>query len=109
MIVWRGRGIFVAIITFVCLLVTELLTRFFFHTHTYYQQYGWPKLAGFLVAAALVWSLSQRKRDDLSGIQNAIREPLLREQDTLFHISVRYWPRILCVLGVVFYFVRSRD
>ena len=109
MIVWRGRGILVAIITFGCLLLTELLTRFFFHDNTYYQQQGWPKLAGFLVAAGLVYWLSSREGDDPTGVQDGKRESLLREQDTLFHISVKYWPRILCVLGVVFYFIKVRD
>src|SRR5271156_6140464 len=99
MIVWRGRGIFVAIMTFVCLLVTEMLTRFFFHNNSYYQKHGWPKLAGFLFAAVLVWLLSRRKEDDSLGIQDLTSESLFREQDTLFHISVRHWPPILCVLG----------
>ena len=107
MIIWRGRGVLVAIITFGCLLTTELLTRSYFHDNTYYQQHGWPKLAGFLVAASLVWWLS--RRDDSAGDQPVTREPLLREQDTLFLISVRYWPRVLCVLAFVFYFVRSRS
>jgi hypothetical protein len=109
MIIWRGRGVLVAIITFGCLLVTELLTRSFYHDNTYYQQHGWPKLAAFLVAAILVWGLSRREGDDSGGVQPAVREPLLREQDTLFLISVRYWPRIPFVLAFVFYFVRSRD
>ena len=99
MIVWRGRGILVAIITFVCLLITELLTRFFFRNNTYYQQHRWPKLSGFLVAA-------RRIGDDPRGIRDLTREPRLRERDTLFHIAVRYWPPILCVLGIIFYFVR---
>jgi len=99
----------VAIITFGCLLVTELLTRSFYHDNTYYQQHGWPKLAAFLVAAILVWGLSRREGDDSGGSQPVTREPLLREQDTLFLISVGYWPRILFVLAFVFYFVRSRD
>jgi hypothetical protein len=109
MIVWRGRGFLVAIITFGCLLVTELLTRSFYHDNTYYQRNGWPKLAAFLVAAILVWRLSRRERRDSVGVQPVTGEPLLREQDSLFFISVRYWPRILCVLAFVFYFVRSRD
>jgi hypothetical protein len=104
MIVWRGRGILVAIITFGCLLLTELLTRFFFHDNAYYQRQGWPKLVGFLVAASLVYWLSPRE-----GAQDGKRESFFREQDTLFHISVKYWPPILCVLGVVFYFIRVRD
>ena len=107
MIVWRGRGILVAIITFLCLLITELLTRFFFRNNTYYQRYGWPKLSAFLVAAVLVWLLSRRKGDDPRGIQGLTRAPLFRERDTLFHIAVRYWPPILCVLGMIFYFVRG--
>jgi hypothetical protein len=109
MIIWRGRGILVAVITFGCLLVTELLTRSVLHDNTYYQQHGWPKLAGFLVAAGLVWWLSQHEGDDSTGVQNASRESFFREQNTLFLIPVRYWPRILCILGVVFYFVRVRD
>jgi hypothetical protein len=108
MIVWRGRGILVAIITFGCLLLAELLTRFFLHDNVYYQRQGWPKLVGFLLAASLVYGLS-REGDDSTGAQDGKREALLREQDTLFHISVKYWPRILCVLGVVFYFINVRD
>jgi hypothetical protein len=99
MIIWQGRGIFVAIITFGCLLVTELLTRSLLHDNRYYQQHGWPKLAGFLIAAGLVWWLSRREADDCAGPQNPTRQSFFRERDTLFLISVRYWPLILCVLG----------
>jgi hypothetical protein len=109
MIIWRRRGILVAIITFACLVVTELLTRFFLHDNAYYQQHGWPRLTGFLIATGFVWLLSRRERDDSTGVQTATRESFFREQDTLFLISVRYWPRILCVLGIVFCFVRVRD
>jgi len=109
MIIWRGRGWLVAIVTFGCLFATELLTRSFYHDNTNYQQQGWPKLAAFLVAAIIVWALSRRERDDSVGVQTETREPLLREQDTLFFISVRYWPCVLCVLSLVFYFVRSRE
>jgi hypothetical protein len=105
MIVWRGRGILIAIITFGCLLITELLTRTFYRDNTNYQQHGWPKLIGFLVAAGLVWQMSLFEREDSVSAENATG--IFREQDSLFHISVRYWPRILCGLGIVFYFVRG--
>jgi len=106
MIVWRSRGFVVAIITFGCLLGTELLTRSLFHDDSYYQRRGWPKLVAFLVAAGMVWRLSHREANDYAAVQPAGRDPLLREQDTLFHISVKYWPGILCVLAIDFYFVR---
>jgi len=106
MIVWRGRGFVVAIITFGCLVVAELSTRYLFHDDRYYQRQGWPKLVAFLVAAGLVWRLSRREHGDYATVQPAGRDPLLRVQDTLFHISVKYWPGILCVLAIVFFFVR---
>ena len=109
MIVWQKRGILVVAITFGSLVFTELLTRLFYHDNTYYQQHGWPKLVGFLIAASLVYWLSPRKGVDSNTAQAGKRESLFSEQDTLFHISVKYWPRILCVLGVVFYFVRTQN
>jgi len=109
MIIWRGRGYLVAIIAFGCLLISESLTRFFYHDKTYYQQHGWPKLAAFLLAAGLVWRLSRREGQDSIGVQPLTRKTLLREQDSLFFVPVKYWPRVLCVLAFVFYFVRSPD
>jgi hypothetical protein len=109
MIIWRGRGVLVAIIAFGCLLVIEVITRAWFHDDTYYQQHGWPKLAGFLVAALIVWWLSgsSGSEDTSTPAVQGTTEPVLRRQDQLFFISVRYWPLLLCVLGVVFYFVRD--
>jgi len=40
MIIWRGRGILVALIAFGCLLLTEVITRVSFHSDSYYQQNG---------------------------------------------------------------------
>jgi hypothetical protein len=109
-IVWRGRGILVAAIAFGFLLTTEVLTRVFFHDHTYYQQHGWPKLVGFLAAACLVWFLLPSRRSDVSsgeGFQNPrTTQSVLKERDELLHISAKYWPAILCALGIVFYFIR---
>jgi hypothetical protein len=111
MIIWRGRGILVAVIAFGCLLVTELFTRAYFHDETYYQQHGWPKLGGFLVAAGLVWLLLPRHETDIltsaESIPKQATGSIMKEQDQLFFISVRFWPPILCALGVVFYFVRD--
>ena len=109
MIVWRGRGIVIAIITLSCLAATELLTRFVYHDNTYYQRAGWPKLAGFLIAALLVRLLSRPAMGSTGEMDIGNQEgkqPLLRDLDSLFHIRAKYWPPILCVLGVVFYFIR---
>jgi hypothetical protein len=124
MIIHRGRGALIAIITFLCLLAAEAFTRIRFHDNGYYQQHPWPKLAACLLAAALVWWLSPR-RDQAAAARpdqpwqisqnqgspaiepeaSGFKFTLFRDSDSLFLIPVKYWPALLCVLGVVFYFV----
>jgi hypothetical protein len=105
----QGRGILAAVIAGGCLLATELCTRACFHDDKYYQQHGWPKLVGFLVAAGLVWGMLPRRESGLSaGGAMRTRESggVFQEQDQLLLVPVRYWPAILCALGIVFYVVR---
>jgi hypothetical protein len=124
MIIHQGRGVLIAIITFLCLLAAEAFTRTHFHDNGYYQQHPWPKLAACLVAAALVWWLSPRKNQAAAtppeqswlvshsqGLPatepeaSALKVTLFRDSDSLFFIRVKYWPALLCLLGVVLYFV----
>jgi len=107
MIVWHGRGAIVAAVAFGSLVVSELVCRAF-RDDSYYQQHGWPKLAGFLVAAGAVWLLQRQQAEAHEAANCQIRkEPILRPGDSLFFVPVRFWPLILCGLGVVFYFVRE--
>ncbi len=125
MIIHRGRGGLIALITFLCLLAAEAFTRIHFHDDSYYQQHPWPKLVACLAAAALVWWLSPRTEKapvaphfDRSFLvshsqespitetePSAFKLTLFRDYDSLFFIPVKYWPLLLCALGVVLYFV----
>ena len=108
MIIWQGRGFLIAIVSFACLVVMELLTRAWFHDETYYQKHGWPMLVGFLVAAAIIWLLAKSRATDVnpeSGQDSPHDGVVLGEQDRLFFIPARHWPRLLGVLGVVCYIV----
>jgi hypothetical protein len=115
MIIWRGRGILVAAITFGSCLTTELLTRACFHSDTYYQRQGWPMLAAFVVAAGAVWRLLPGRENQAPTGPDVFTDPqaveakksVLRNHDEVFFVPVRFWPFILCALGVIFYFVRS--
>jgi hypothetical protein len=104
-LVWRGRGVAVPLIAFGCLLVTELATRACFHDETYYQRHGWPKLAGFLVAAAIVRALSWEHEVAPEASPQPVRQPVLRCGDTFFFIPARHWWIVLCGLGVLFYWL----
>jgi hypothetical protein len=108
MIIWRGRGIFIALIAFVCLILVELGTEAIFRDDTYYQEYGWPRLVGFGVAAALVYLLrgwfgvgQERTLIDKETSQ----EVQVDMESSLLFVPARYWPFILLILGVVFTFV----
>lgn len=109
MIIWHGRGVVVAAVAYGSLLVSELTCRAYFHDEKYYQQHGWPKLAGFLVAAGVVWLLQRNQHSEALETANRqiVKEPILRPRDRLFFVSVSFWPMILCGLGVAFYFVRE--
>lgn len=121
MIIHRGRGGLVFVITFACLFLTELGTRNYFHDDSYYQQHKWPIPIGLLSAAAILQLLTQRKKRVSSMQQkewlvsssidfNPDREDtesfiakcrIFREQDSFFGVPVRFWPWILCALGML--------
>ena len=108
LVIWSGRGFWVAVITAGCLVLSELLTESAFYDGSYYQAHGWPKLAGFLVAAALVKYVIVPEEG--SGARLTLNESTGKEigqepTNTLFFIPVKYWPIILVVLGVIFSFV----
>ena len=102
----RGRGFLIAMIAFLCLSLTDFLIGEHFHDSNYYAQHGWPKLAAFWIAAAIVQLLLPRKPEEVLGaIHPPERQPsVLRDGDTLLYIPARYWPLVLVALGIGFYF-----
>ena len=108
MIVWSGRGAAVPVITFACLLLTELSTRAYFQDDHYYQAHGWPKLVAFAASAVIVGALSIQREGELSADHPAaVKRSFFRSGDSLFFVPARLWPLILLGLGVLFYFLRD--
>jgi hypothetical protein len=114
-VIWKGRGLLIAVVTFGCLLALDAATRLAFAEEHYYEHHGWPKLVGFWLAAGIVfWArgilrvpplLSRDEyidpREELPGIERSPHE------SELFFLRARYWPPLLLLLGVVFFFVRD--
>jgi hypothetical protein len=98
----------VAVSTGGCLLASDYLSGVYFHDSNYYAQHGWPKLAAFWAAAGIVQIFVPRNEEVLAGAANAsTRRSVLREQDGLFFVPIKYWPLILLAAGILFYFVRD--
>ena len=98
-VIWRGKGIIVAVLAFACLVASEAITEVVTHDSLYYQHHGWPKLVAFWVAAAAVYALRHRL-----GVPETV-EHASGPEPSLFFVPVRYWPAVLLGLGVAFFFV----
>jgi len=106
MIIWKGLGFLVAVITFLCLLLTEWSVERAFSDDNYYQAHGWPKLVGMLVAALLVWMMAKyfdsRQTETRIDAETGEKITVLADHNhTLFFIPIRFWPPILIVLGII--------
>jgi hypothetical protein len=103
---WKGRGWMVGATTAGCLLATDYLTGAYFHDQDYYAHHGWPKLAAFWTSAAIVKALVPRGEEVLAGaIDVSPQKAVLREEDGLFFIPIKFWPLVLIGAGIAFYFV----
>jgi hypothetical protein len=106
-VAWNGRGGIIALVAAGCLLATDYFTGLWYRNSHFYQDHGWPKLAGFWAAAIIVHFLSRRPDEVLTAHPDPQRQPVLRAADTLFFIPASRWPLILGGLGIVCYFLRG--
>lgn len=96
----------ILVIIAAALLFMDAGTGLIYHNESYYAQHGWPKLAGFVLAAAGVRVLSGEKRKSGGQFETQfepqfMRFPVMRPTDHLFFLPVRYWPILLCGIGLV--------
>ena len=108
MIVWQGFGFLVAVVSFAILVATQFATGVLTKDESYYGTHGWPKLLALWLAAAAVYALA-RYFDSRPGKvmieKETGREVHLRRSHSLFFVPMKYWPYVLVVLGIVFFFM----
>jgi hypothetical protein len=110
MIVWEGRGGVVPLIAFGCLVLAELFTRRVFNDPSYYQNHGWPKLAGFWIAAGLAYALRSWLcvEQERTLIDKATGQEVKTSLEGSFlFIPTRYWPPILFGVGLLCVLVQA--
>jgi len=98
-----GRGYLVPLIAFGCSLAMEILVRAIFHDQRYYQTHGWPILIAMFSAAVIVHFFARGASDRRELRDVATGELVTVEYNHRFlFVHIRYWPAILCALGVLF-------
>ncbi len=106
MIVWSGFGWVVPVIAVVCLLIGNILIGENWSANT------WAQAGTLLLAAILVFAFDRlflEKRADKTLMNKETGEDvILRRNDSLFFIPVRFWPYILVGIAVlVKFFAKS--
>ena len=108
MIFWSGFGFLVPLIAFGSLLASEAGLEAYFHDDRYYQAHGWPKLAGFVLAAAIIWPISaaldRRRVRTLVDLETG-EQVQVGAKHTFMFVPLRWWPLICLALGAAFSFV----
>lgn len=111
MIIWSGWGFLVGVIGFACFLLTEIAVEAALQDDQFYQDHGWPKLVGFVVAAAIICPLgrafnrNEPAREPLDPGRGACMERPSRREHSLFFIPMEFWAVLFVVIGVMFLFV----
>lgn len=94
-----------AVIGFAALISTEIVSAKITDNDQFYQQHGWVILIGMLAAAALTYGLQRfllLQNGRVMIDKDTGQEVILRPDDSLFFIPVKWWPVVFAVLGVVF-------
>ena len=103
-VIYRGVGALVVIVTLCSVVVTGVLVQVLFGDEHYWQTHRWPKLFAFLLAAHVVSRLAARQERLEKRVlidKETGEEVVLLPKDSLFFIPLRYWPAILAVIGVL--------
>src|SRR5579871_1124624 len=103
-IVWTGKGFLVAVVTFGCSLVANLISNGVTGSGAYWEDHKWPFAVSLFVSAVVCWVLGRvfRKRgakvliDPKTG-----EEVVLGKSHTLFFVPMIWWGPILAVFGAV--------
>jgi hypothetical protein len=106
-IIWRGAGILVLVVTFGMLIAVQLGVNRALGDPTYYQTHGWPKLLAFVLSAAAVFLIdrfSDLRLGSKSREPGPDPSPKPKSRNALFFIPMKFWSLILLGIGVYSFF-----
>jgi hypothetical protein len=110
MLIWRGWGILVVVVAFVCYHAARLTANHFLGSPLPNTERPVVTLIGMLLAAVFVYALNvaieRSNRPQIVVDKTTGQEIALISKHDLFFIPIKFWPYILGALGVYFLFQR---
>lgn len=103
MIVWKGFGFLVPLVTFGCLVATELLVESALGDEAYYQERSWPMALGFALAGAVIALVAPRFERGGARVDDEKTEEALGTEKgghSFMFIPMRYWTPLLFAISV---------
>jgi hypothetical protein len=108
MIIWRGFGILVVLITALALVLMQWFGNTLPGGYSAYRQWLFP--IGLLLAAAITWPLGRY----LNGQPGRVlvdpqtgQQVTLRREHSLFFIRMEYWAAVLAAGALVLFFLAA--
>jgi len=110
MILWKGKGILVLIITLIVAAIERLILNQFFGP-TVYESENWPIPLAITISAFIVTLLGIRLNYDPSNhrFDRSNKQPLANPViHSLFWIRMEYWGILLFILSGSMFFLGAR-
>lgn len=106
MLIWRGYGILVPVVTFLTLIMTEFSVENITNNENYYQENSWVILLALTVSAIICFLISiyfdSKKFEKVYIEKETGKEVIIRNKNTFFFIEIKYWSILLPLFGVIY-------
>lgn len=111
MIIWRGWGILVFLITIAVMVIFQGIVGAVFGDPQFYKSNDWPKGAALLLSGVAVYFAGRYFNGKAGRVMTdkaTGREVALRRIHSMFFIPMEYWGFILAAIGLVLFFVHVK-
>ncbi len=112
-IVWKGKGWQVAVVTFLSSLVAEILTRFITNDNNYFSEQPLPIALAFLCSSTILYFIVQRMKgtneltNELLDFEEKSKINYKKTDHSLFFIPMEYWIIIDAVISLYIFCERT--
>jgi hypothetical protein len=101
-VIWKGKGWLVALITFICSLLAEIITQVITKDGAFYQTNPYPISIAVFISGLLTFYLANKLK---STVYKESKNNF-HSSHSLFFIPINYWGWILIVISILVFAIR---